>query len=300
MGRYLNLSDDVSLLRTRDRQLIAEYRDSACEPRSAPLEDVDVVVLDTLQGLNLDLHLLRALVAQGTALVVSDDKRLPAGILLPLHGTTRHGAVLATQIAMSQPRRKRAWQALVRGKLHSQAVVLGERDPRSQRLLAMARRIRSGDPDNLEAQAARIYWPRLFVGGERREPRNGTGLNASLDYGYAVLRALLARAVVAAGLHPAIAVMHSARTNALALVDDLIEPLRPLVDRRVFAVVPTDASALTPVLKREIVGFIRETVEFAGRRGPLTEVVERFADGYRRYAEGVVDVLTTPSLAPSD
>lgn len=297
MGRVLVLTDDVARIRVKDNQLIAEHRDPNEPDRSAPCEDIDLVMLDTLHGAELDTHVLRTLVACGTALVVSDAKRMPAGLFLPLHGTTGHGAVLAAQVAMSIPRKKRAWQALVAAKIRAQASVMTQ-GPTSRRMQRLASEVKSGDPGNLEAQAARIYWQAVLPPGERRVPGSRSGINSALDYGYAVVRALLARAVVGTGLHPSMSVFHSSRVNPFALVDDLIEPIRALVDRHVLAVVPTPCDDLTPESKRAIVTLVTETVDYRDRCGPLTEMVERYADGYRRFVEGTDKLLDTPVLRP--
>jgi hypothetical protein len=167
--------------------------------------------------------------------IVSNEKHLPAAMLLPLSTHSTQTERFARQAAVSLPTRKRAWQQIVQAKLRAQARLLEETTGADQGLHVMAGRVRSGDPDNLEAQAARVYWPALFgkeASGEafRRDPE-GEGINVHLNYGYAVLRAIVARALCASGLHPSLGVHHHNRYDTFCLADDLMEPFRPLVDR---------------------------------------------------------------------
>ena len=154
--------------------------------------------------------------------------------------------------------------------------------------------MKSGDPSNCEAQAARIYWP--FVLGEdgKRIGRTRSGINGALDYGYAIVRATLARSVIGAGLNPGLAVFHSSRTNPYALIDDLIEPLRPIVDEHVLSIDEDIEDELSPELRRRIIEIVTTPLQLRGRIGPMTEVIERYADTYRRFVEGQEKYLDTP------
>lgn len=288
------LGDDVSRIRIRDHQLVAEPRSVGGETKTAPIEDLDLVLIDSVPGLILDSWVLRSLVGEGVAVVITDATHHPSGILLPLHGTISHGSVLASQIALSASRTKRAWQTLVKEKIKAQSLVLPPEHPVSKRLIALALKVKSGDPDNYEAQAARIYWPEILGNGKRREGGTGVGINSALDYGYAVVRALLARSVVGTGLHTAFGVHHSSRTNPFALIDDLIEPLRPIVDHHIMNLVPPVGEDLSPAVKRSIIAVVTTSLMYRDRVGPMTEVVEHYADGYRRYVEGAEKTLDTP------
>jgi CRISPR-associated protein Cas1 len=182
--------------------------------------------------------------------IVSNEKHLPAAMMLPLSTHSTQTERFARQAAVSLPTRKRAWQQIVQAKLRAQARLLEEVTGKDWALGLMAGKVRSGDPDNLEAQAARIYWQALFgkegassaAGTFRRDPE-GEGINLFLNYGYAVLRAIVARALCASGLHPSLGVHHHNRYDTFCLADDLMEPFRPLVDRVVARIHLTPAGS---------------------------------------------------------
>ena len=293
--RSLQIGDSIAYLSIKNRQLVAYPRSDEETAKQAPLEDLDAVVLETLNGLGLNLHVLQGFIENNTSLIICDKRHLPAGILLPLFGTLDHGAVLQGQIEISQPHKKQLWKQLIKEKLLHQAMNLKPDSYPRTRINDMASKIRSGDPDNFEAQGARIYW-NAFVGSSfRREPRSGEGVNAALDYGYAVVRALLARAVVASGLHPSISVFHSPRANPLCLVDDLIEPLRPIVDRHIIRMIEPIDGKLTPANKREIVEILVLRVRCVDQASSLPVACERFADSYKRCVLGASNKLDIPT-----
>jgi CRISPR-associated protein Cas1 len=177
---------------------------------------------------------LSGLAVAGAAFIACDERHMPAAMLLPLVTHSLQTERFANQARTGLPVRKRLWQRIVHEKLLAQARFLTERTGSDGGLGVMAARVRSGDPDNLEAQAARIYWKVLF--GDihfRRDPQSGESLNPCLNYGYAILRGIVARAACAAGLHPSLGIHHHNRYNAFCLADDLMEPFRPVVDRAV-------------------------------------------------------------------
>ncbi len=187
-----------------------------------PIEDLGILILNH-SGAVVTQGLLDACSENNAVVVCCDGKRLPSSILLPLSGHSVHAETLRAQVAMTLPRRKRLWQQIVRSKITAQARLLGEP---GKRIADLAPLVRSGDPDNIEARAARAYWPLLF-GPSFRRNRTGAGVNSLLNYGYAVLRAVVARAICAAGLHPSVELHHHNRYDSLCLASDLMEPLRP-------------------------------------------------------------------------
>jgi CRISPR-associated protein Cas1 len=215
--------DPESGLRARDTQT-----------QAIPFADIAVLVTSHPQ-ISFTQAVLAQLAAAGGMFIVSNEKHLPAAMLLPLSTHSTQTERFARQAALSLPARKRAWQQIVQSKLRAQARLLEETTGMDHGLRLMAGRVRSGDPDNLEAQAARIYWQALFgkdaTGEDFRRDPEGEGLNLWLNYGYAVLRAIVARALCAAGLHPSLGVHHHNRYDTFCLADDLMEPFRPLVDR---------------------------------------------------------------------
>jgi len=217
-------------LSLKARRLLVEQEDD--EPVSFPLEDVAWVVLDTPQA-TASSALMAACVQAGIPVVYSDEKHIPCGVLLPFHQHWQQGGVARSQISASAALRKRLWQAIVRRKIENQAAVLDRAQVEGGRtLLAMLRHVRSGDPGNVEARAARFYWQRLFEDFRRQEEADLR--NAMLNYGYAVLRAGVARGLVAAGLLPAFGIHHAGAQNAFNLADDLLEVLRPVADWAAF------------------------------------------------------------------
>ncbi len=213
-------------LSLRDRQIVVAQEDGES---SFALEDVAWVVLDTVH-VSITGSLLSALAESGVTLIVPDSRHHPAGLLLSFHQHHAQTYVAHLQRDLGLPLQKRLWQTLVVAKIRNQAAVLQALNrANAKALFAMARRVGSGDPDNLEAQAAQAYWPSLFQGFTRSNDRDRR--NALLNYGYAVMRATLARACVASGLLPVFGVHHDSQSNAFNLVDDLIEPFRPFVDR---------------------------------------------------------------------
>lgn len=195
---------------------------------SVPAEDLGVLLLESSRT-SLTVPTLQTCAKYGTAIITCDERLLPAGIFLPLSGHHAHGRILRAQIESSLPTQKRLWKQIVSAKLANQAKLLESLGLNHVRIARLSREVRSGDPENLEAQGARLYWKELFGRDFRREV-GGEGQNAMLNYGYAIVRASLARICVTAGLHPTIGIHHSNQFNAFCLVDDLIEPMRPFVD----------------------------------------------------------------------
>jgi CRISPR-associated protein Cas1 len=215
-------------LAVADGQLAVDQADGSVR---LPLEDVAWIVIDTPQTL-LTTSLLSACMDAGIAVVVTDDRHTPSGVMLPFHRHHRQAGVAALQVESSAPLRKRLWQAVVRAKLNNQAAALTECGSNARPILAMAALVGSGDPENVEARAAREYWRRLFPDFTRDDATDKR--NAALNYGYAVMRAAVARGAVAAGLLPALGIQHASALNPFNLADDLLEPFRPFVDRAVW------------------------------------------------------------------
>ena len=267
--KTVEFSTPGTRLSVAHRQLVVERPD--LPKTTLPIEDLGVVIVDDTRATYTQSVFLSLLEAGATVLVTGRD-HLPAGMMLPLEAhhvqTERHRA----QVETTLPVRKRAWQAIMRAKIAQQAAVLSHFTGSHGGLTPMARRVRSGDPDNLEAQAAQRYWPRLFGKSFRRD-REAEGVNVLLNYGYAVVRAAVARAVVAAGLIPSLGVHHRHRNNPFCLADDLLEPYRPYVDWRVRQMVGHDGESAPDLAEREtraaLLSLLNETVHVGGRREPL-------------------------------
>lgn len=290
--RGLHVSKPARLTHS-NKQIVVEQDDGEA---SFPIEDIAWLILDTPQ-ISLTGSLLSALVENGVALIVPDGKHHPAGVLLPFHQHHAQAHVAHAQIAVSGPLKKRLWQKLVVAKIENQAAVLRELGSDEARALsAMAARVGSGDPGNIEAQAARAYWRRLFAEFRRHDEDRRNGL---LNYGYAVVRAALARACVAAGLLPAFGLHHASRVNAFNLVDDLIEPFRPAVDRLARSRSESEeADDLTLEDRRHMANILSENVSLGDERLTILVATELVAASLVRAIDGgSAALLQSPALA---
>ncbi len=190
-----------------------------------PIDEVAAVIANA-HGLTYSNNVLVELSSRGIPVVLCGANHMPAAIVWPVDAHHVQTGRMNDQVAASLPLKKRLWAQLVRAKIQAQGATLAAVGAPSGGFHLLSRKVRSGDPDNVEAESARRYWPLLF-GAEFRRNKDGNGINGLLNYGYAVLRAGVARAVMAAGLHPSFGLMHSNRSNPMVLIDDLMEPFRP-------------------------------------------------------------------------
>lgn len=226
--RIIDLSEEPARLSVNLTRLVIQRQDK--DDITIPLDEVGVLIVSHRQVI-YSHAVLAGLAQAGGAFVACDERHLPIGLLLPLVGHHTQSERFLQQAEASQPTRKRIWQQLITAKIREQGRLLQELHQNDHGLLEMATRVRSGDPDNLEGMAARRYWSVLFNDPAFRRDPEREGLNALLNYGYAVLRAMTARAICGAGLHPSLGVHHHNRYDAYCLADDLMEPFRPLIDR---------------------------------------------------------------------
>lgn len=240
--------------------------------KRVPIEDIGVVVLDNKQ-ITVTQGALGALLDNNVAVISCDEHRMPSGLMLPLSGNTTQSERFRCQIDASLPLRKQLWQQTVQAKILNQSSVLYRvRNLDCGNMEAWAKQVRSGDSDNLEGRAAAFYWQNLFghIRGFRRD-REGVAPNNLLNYGYAVLRAVVARALVGSGLLPTLGIHHHNRYNAYCLADDVMEPYRPYVDMLVAELVDSgaDCSTLTTEIKGRLLSIPVQDVVINGRRSPL-------------------------------
>lgn len=278
------------------KQLVIERPD---HPKATlPIEDLGVVIVDDARATYTQAVFIELLEA-GATVMVTGRNHLPAGMMLPIDAhhiqTERHRA----QVEASEPVKKRLWQSLVAGKIALQGEVLNHFTGVDGGLGPMSKRVRSGDPENLEAQAAQRYWPRLF-GDEFRRDRNANDANALLNYGYAIVRAAAARAIVASGLIPSLGVFHRNRSNPFCLADDLFEPYRPLVDWRVRNLILEGSAASLDdrPTRAALLSLFNETIQVAGRRMPLLVGVQTSAASLSRALTGGERALALPESLP--
>jgi len=286
---------------SRERGFMAIHQPEK-ETAKIPLSDIAVLIVGS--GVNLSTNLLLALHEQGAMVVVSGSNFHPASVFWPMGEHTFHCKRLDLQINASLPLQKRIWQKIVQRKISSQAEVLQALHDKDNGLKAFATRVRSGDPDNLEAQAARRYWQTLMGTDFRRrtDPTETTDPNTLLNYGYAILRASMARAISASGLHPALGVHHKNQSNVFRLVDDLMEPYRPFVDYKVAQWRKHDEKPeLTPETKRQLAAILDiDLCNHAGENSPLSVTMLQVAQSFCTSLEQGTPTLSYPkSILPS-
>lgn len=247
------------------------------EVRTIPIEDVGVVVLDNKQ-ITITQALLAELLENNCAVITCDGRQLPTGLLLPLSGNTIQNERFRAQLDASLPLKKQLWQQTIESKIRNQAAVLqyttGEIHPNMQ---IWSDSVRSGDLDNMEARAAAYYWKTVFPESPSfvRDREDG-GVNALLNYGYAILRAIVARALVSSGLLPTLGIHHHNRYNAYCLADDIMEPYRPYIDRYVYDMRRMGyVETLTKDVKAKLLSIPVIEVNIGGRRSPLMVAVSQ-------------------------
>jgi len=287
--RTIEISAERAHLATEHNQLLIirdgqSRRDLEMRQRIA-CEDLGLVVVDHRE-VTYTHAALAALAEHGAALVVCSNNHLPAAIMLPISSHTEQIWRIQDQIECPKVLKKQLWTILVKAKIRAQASNLEPDSPAHRRLMQMVKEVKSNDTTNVEAQAARVYWQGLFPPkGDwkfKRSPGERNPPNSFLDYGYTVLRAAIARALIGAGLMPAIGIHHSNRSNAFCLADDLIEPLRPMIDRRVLRLIKSGRQYLDQETKAELLLTLTAsvnitTVESETTLGPLDAALVRYA-----------------------
>ena len=276
IGRIVEVADDHRHLSMHRGFLLVESTGTErATLGKVPLDDITAVIAHA-HGVSYTNNLLVALAERGCPFVLCGANHNAVGMLLPVQGNFEQGRRFDAQIAATLPTRKRLWAMVVRAKLAQQAAVLAAANAPSAPLSALVAKVKSGDPDNLEAQGARRYWG-LLLGEAFRRDQDGDGLNGLLNYGYTVLRACTARAVIAAGLHPGIGLHHSHDGNAMRLVDDLMEPFRPHIDHTVWCLQRGGQTSVDPSTKRTLVKAMYRDLATRAGNTPVLVCVQRLA-----------------------
>ncbi len=281
----------------KNATLSDDFKSSAV--KRIPIEDIGVVILDNKQ-ITVTQGALDALLDNNVAVISCDEHRMPSGLMLPLSGNTIQSERFRHQIDASLPLKKQLWQQTIQAKIRNQASVLSRcRDLECRNMEAWAKQVKSGDSDNLEGRAAAFYWPNLFghIDGFRRD-RDGIAPNNLLNYGYAVLRAVVARALVGSGLLPTLGIHHRNRYNAYCLADDIMEPYRPYVDRVVADLTDEglDCSTLSVEIKSRLLSIPVLDVVIEGRRSPLMVGVGMTTASLYKCFSGELRKIAYPSL----
>lgn len=264
-----------------------------------PLPDIGGLVVRGY-GASVSLNLIARLAEENIPVVLCGSDQSPASIIWPIAGHHAQGNIIEAQGNLSQPRRKRLWQSLIRAKITAQAQALTASGEHASDLFEIAGRVRSGDPDNLEAYAARKYWPRMMGPVEETfiRDRQSDGINGWLNYGYTVLRAGAARSLLAAGLHPSLSIQHASRGEPLRLSSDIMEPFRPWVDLKIRHIAQTqkdDPLTLDRETKSRIVQVLSLDLQGPFGASPLQTCMDRLAQSLARICLGEERSLELPA-----
>lgn len=277
----IELSRRGTRVRLENKQLKVVYED---EERSFACEDIAVLIIQN-PAISITGNSLDALSQAGAVVIICDTRCLPSGILYPVNKHSQLIPRMQEQLVAQRPLLKQAWKKIIQAKLIAQANNLQQ--PFDGRLRHMAKQVRSGDPDNFEAQAAKIYWKHYFSQQyalkDRRDPLSDTRFNALLNYGYTILRAAFVRSIVSAGLIPALGVFHKKRDNPFCLADDLIEPARPRIDRIVKVLLSKtnkDAKILNQDERRELLSMLTAEVLYQDVKRPLMVCLPSYINNY--------------------
>lgn len=293
IGRIIEVADDRRhLFLSRGFLVVQDTEGERKELGQVPLDDIAAVIANA-HGLSYTNNLLVALAERCAPFVLCAANHNAVGLVMTIDGNYQQAKRFDAQIAATQPLIKRMWADIVKSKLQQQAAALEAAGAPYIPLQALVKKVRSGDPENFEAQGAKRYWGLLF-GDDFRRDQQGGGINAMLNYGYTVLRAATARAVIAAGLHPTIGLHHSNEGNAMRLVDDLMEPFRPMIDLKVWQLSKQGETMITPESKRALVRTLYDDMQTSAGATPVMVCAQKLAVSLAQVFMGERDKLDLP------
>lgn len=299
-------------LHFKNQQLVIDFPDEEKKTVLVPVEDIGVIVLDSFR-LTITQHLITKLLQNNVALITCDEKRMPIGLMLNLDGHHMQQELFANQLNASVPLKKQLWQQTIKAKIFNQYSLLKSiiefDEPNSndfENMLFWSKSVRSGDPDNYEARAAAFYWGVIFSSSinEFKRGREEPFPNPLLNYGYAILRAVTARSLVASGMLPTFGIHHHNKYNAYALADDIMEPYRPFVDRIVRQLVISKNNhteqaedwTLNTEIKKELLQIPAIDVMIDGEKSPLMIAMQRTTASLQRCFAGVSKEILYPLI----
>lgn len=289
--RNIKIDSNVKL-HIKNQQLIIDNGSEI----SIPLEDINCILVEN-QTVTLSAYFIQKIADYGIALYVCDEKHLPNAVVLPMVKHSRHFKILKYQITVNKPSQKRLWQQIVVQKIRNQALclkLLGKEE--AEELMRMSKEVQSGDRTHVEAKAAAFYFRSLYGLGFSRGDDHI--INSALNYGYAIVRGMIARSIVCYGLEPSIGMFHHSELNNYNLADDMIEPFRPLVDlyvSRHFDISEID-SALTPEIKRNLFGIINYDMSVRGEKRIISNCIDMLVASYSSALQGSRNELDMPEL----
>ena len=284
-------------LKTKDEQLVFESAETS-ETKSLPIEDIGVVILDH-QQITITQALIAKLLANNVALITCDNSHHPTGLLLNLDGNTLQSAKFQAQVEATAPLKKQLWQQTVGCKINNQAALLGTIRVPVKNMRNWAAEVKSGDSENHEALAAVYYWKNIFpIFPDFKRERFGDAPNNLLNYGYAILRAVTARNLVASGLLPTLGIFHKNQYNAYCLADDIMEPYRPFIDKVVLNIINLNGKflELTPNMKKELLAIPAMDVLINNEKSPLMVAVQKTTASLVKCFEGKQRKILYPAF----
>jgi CRISP-associated protein Cas1 len=284
-------------LKTKDEQLVFEGTDTG-EIKAVPIEDIGVLILDH-QQITISQALIAKLLANNVALITCDNSHHPTGMLLNLDGHTLQSQKFQAQIEASAPLKKQLWQQTVSTKINNQAAMLESIRVTAKNMRNWATEVKSGDSENHEAVAAAYYWKNIFpLFPDFKRERFGEAPNNLLNYGYAILRAVVARNIVASGMLPTLGIFHRNQYNAYCLADDIMEPYRPFVDKVVVNIINLNGKflELTPSMKKELLNIPVIDVKINDEKSPLMVAVQKTTASLAKCFEGKQRKILYPEM----
>lgn len=284
-------------LKTKNKQLVIELAETE-ESKTAAIEDIGIIILDH-QQITITQALLARLLENNTAVITCNDIHHPTGMFLNLDGHTLQSQRFQYQIEASVPLKKQLWQQTIMAKIINQARLLQQYRIPNKTLLHLATNVKSGDSDNCEAQAAAYYWKHIFpLFPKFKRFREGPPPNNLLNYGYAILRAVVARSLVGSGLLPTLGIHHRNQYNAYCLADDIMEPYRPYVDKLVYNIVRNNGNflELSPSMKQDLLSIPALDVIIDEEKSPLLNAVQRTTASLVKCFEGKSRKLLYPEM----
>lgn len=284
-------------LSTKNEQLVVSYPNSD-EIKTVAIEDIGILVLEN-QQITITNGLLEKLVRNNAAIINCDQQHLPVGLLMPLSGHTEQSERFRNQINASVPLKKNLWQQTVSAKINNQASLLLEKGIAAKNMQYWAKNVTSGDTLNHEARAAAYYWQNLFRIENFNRHQKGIPPNNLLNYGYAILRAITARAIVSSGMLPTLGIFHRNKYNAYCLADDIMEPYRPFVDLIVCNIIETEDNydELSVAIKKHLLGIATIDVVIDDKKSPLMVAMSRTTNSLHECFEGTARKILYPTYA---
>lgn len=295
MWRIIDISGEGYTLRIKNKNLQISKESSPGISTSICLDDINSIITHGNRNMFSE-ELLSALSENCIPLTICDEKHLPKGMLLSYKGNIDSAKKEEKQYLCSLPRKKQAWAIIIKAKVEAQMKLLYDTLHRREAffLKENIKRIKSGDSTNIEAQSASVYFKALFGSHFKRKDED-ENTNALLNYAYTIIRSLIARSIVSHGLNPSISIYHSNRINSFALADDLMEPLRPIADRKVLEILSdNDKAELTPEIKKELINLLKTPVNINKETYELSEACNKYIVNYYQYIERTSNSIDYP------